>query len=275
MSDSLAAPVTVNLDPFNNSGEMLDEVYHLQRLFHLVANQEYPPSQDLPCILHLIADEAVKEQRLNYPLQPLDAELFVKAVYYEKKYLPQLEGVIRDYFQLPPPCGYESEDEDPWADHLPPFRGGAPRPTMAQANKQYKDTFFSIRLALLQDFQIFEVLEAYIQDLLHYHNTSIQCYEDSLARVMDLATKVRTKDPKNKNAMRFTAQFEEEHRHDIREYQEHPLLAFFQDETQRECISCIALYQKAHELKTWHQYHGAALRFLSTYIRCLEEELRA
>lgn len=279
MSDSIATPatpMTVTLDPFANSGEMLDEVYQLQHLFHLVANQEYPPSQDLPSILHLITDKAVKEQRLNYSLQPLDSPLFVKALYYEKKYLPQLEAEIRDYFQLPPPCGYESDDdEDPWADHLPPFRGGPPRPTMAQANKRYKDTFFSIRLALLQDFTIFEVLEAYIQDLLHYHTSSIQCYENSLALVMELATKVRAKDPNNKNAARFTPQFEQEHKDDIREYQEHPILQFLKDKTQRECISCITLYKKAHELKTWLHYHGASLRFLSTHIRCLEEELRA
>lgn len=268
-------PVTdQHLDPFNNSGEMLDDVRHLQSMFRLLANQEYPPSQGLPCILHLITDDAVKEQRQTYPLNPLDAPLFVKALYYEKVYLPQLETEIRDYFQLPPPCTYAS-DEDPWAEHIPPFRSGPPRPTMAQANERYKGIFFPIRLALLQDFKIYEVLEVYVQDLLHYHKTSIQCYEQTLANIMDLAEKVRTKDANNNNAARFTPEFEQGHKDRIQEYKENILAYLLDDEEMRERLSCITLYQKAHELKTWLQYRGTDLLFLPTHVRCLEEELRA
>jgi hypothetical protein len=263
--------VTVTHDSFQNSGEMLDEVYRFQCLFHLVANQEYPPSQDLPCILHLITDEAAKGHHLNYPLQPLDSPLFEKALYYEKRYLPQLEVEIRDYFQLSqsPPAVYDEEGDDLLEDlYAPPY----PPPTMAQANERYKGIFFSIRFALLQDFKIYHVLEAYVQDLLHYHRTSIQCYEESLALTMTLAEQVRAKYPNNKNAARFTPQFEQEHKTSIAAYKENLLAHLLQDEKQRECMSCTTLYQKAHELKMWLEFHGADLRFLSTYIRCLEEE---
>jgi hypothetical protein len=272
--------VTVLLDSFQNSGEMLDEVYQLQCLFHLVLHQEYPPSQDLPCILHLITDEAVKEHHLNYPLQPLDSPLFEKALYYEKKYLPQLEKDIRDYFQLPQASSavYDEEDDDPLEDSgdtfAPPSRSGPP-PSITQANERYNGIFFSIRLALLQDFKIYDVLEAYVQDLLHYHRTSIPCYEESLAWTMALAEQVRAKYPNNKNAARFTPLFEQEHKNSITAYKENLLAHLLEDEKQRECMSCTTLFQKAHELKTWLQFHGADLRFLSTYIRCLQKELFA
>lgn len=264
----------ITTSPFQTSGEMLDEVYQLQRLFRLAANQEYPPSQDLPCILHLITDPVVKEQRLNYPLPPLDSPLFERALYYEKWYLPQLEADIRNYFQLPPPCE-ESDEEELGITFVPPNRAGPPPPTMDQANERYKVSFSPLRLTLLQNFKIYDILEAYIQDLLHYRDTSIQCYEDSLALVMSLADKVRAKDPNNKNAMRFTPEFEQEHKDLIKEYKEHLLAHLLQDQKQRELLSATTLYEKAHALKFWLQYHGANLRFLSTYIRCLEEKLAA
>jgi len=271
MSDDTATPttpVTVTFDPFATSGEMLDEVSHLQSMFHLLTQQEYQPSQELPCILHIITDEAVKEVRQTYPLQPLDSPLFENALYYEKKYLPQLEVDIRDYFQLPQTRHLIVED-----DYVPTRY--APRPTMAQANERYKDTFFPIHLTLLQDFKIYDVLEAYLKDLLHYHDTSIQCYEETLALIMALATKVRAKYPNNKNAAQFSPEFEQGHKDRIKTYQENLLVRLLQDKKQRECMSCITLFQKVRELKMWIQYRGAELLYLPTHIRYLEKELVA
>jgi hypothetical protein len=263
---------------FRNSGEMLTYLDVLKNIFYFLVTMKQPPSRDFPDILPYVSDDDTKQTLTQYSQIVLDNDLLQQCDYYHKTVLPKLIQEIKDCFDLPSFADDTLEDpfenslEDPYLDMYPPSRSRR-IPSVQEVTERYQVTFHHLEAFLQEECQIQTVLSHYIQHIVFYQQTMIQCYEeqlDTIQGILILLQQQRGKEYYQTHVLPLYRSTVEDHRERIQTYKQHPLFSSYRN---KKTPPFIQHFQDAMQLKLWIYYRGSILDRVRDEIHSLQRHL--